>query len=110
MEINAINIANEALKEKLKKRSDQLKENEAEVNKHADEIRKATKLITPKSTKALWKAYNDKPNDKLKAMVEAFVGILLNRSNVTYEEVKVSKHSIHPSITPHLKLIFIFTL
>ena len=84
MEINAINIATAALKEKLKKRSDQLKENEGHVKKQQDELRKVVKNITVKSTKSLWKAYNDKPNDRLKAMVEAFVGMLLNKTNVTH--------------------------
>jgi len=64
-----------------------LKENEAQVKKHTDEVRRATKLITPKTAKTLWKVYNDKPNDKIRQMVEAFIGILLNKSNVNQEDV-----------------------
>lgn len=91
MELNAINIAKATLTEKLKKRETQLRENEGHVKKQQDEIRKISKLIKPKEAKALFKAYSQtNPTDKVKYLAEAFVGLLLYQTNVTFEEVQAT--------------------
>lgn len=68
-----------------------MRDNEAHVKKQTDEIRKIQKEINPKSAKALYKAYNtDKPNDKIKQLTEAFVGMMLNKANVSHEDVETN--------------------
>ncbi len=90
MELNAINISKSTDNEKLKKRESQLRDNEGHVKKQEDEIGKIRKEIKPKEAKALYKAYDQThPNDKIKQLTEAFVGLLLYKDQVTHEEVKV---------------------
>lgn len=89
MEVNAINIAQKAIADKTKKRTNQLREVESKVKAREEELKKIQKELDVKKVKNLYKAYNTNTSDKVKQLVEALVGVLKNKTNVSIQDVDV---------------------
>lgn len=77
------------MKNKLKKRQDQLSQAEGMVKKQKDELRRIQKEINPKLVKKLYKLLEKKTPEKITTMLEALVGLLRNSENCSPKDVEV---------------------
>ena len=87
LELQGLDTAIKAQGEKERKREQQYQQSEAQVKKQKEEMRAIIKNIDKKLVKKLHSTLQKKPQEKVKQMAEAFVGVLENQENPSMQTV-----------------------
>lgn len=79
IEVSGLEIAQEALKAKTKKRKAQLHESELEVKTIREKLNEIQKRVTPETIKNLNKQIQKTDTPKLNQMLQSFTALVLNK-------------------------------
>lgn len=88
-EVQGLDVAIAALKEKIKKREDQRNTAEGNVKRQKDELKRISKEITPKLVKQLFNLFEKKSPEKICRMMEAFIGLIRNSEACNNKDVEL---------------------
>lgn len=95
IEVSGLEIAQEALKAKLKKRKGQLHDSELEVKTIREKLNEIQKRVTPDTIKNLNKQIQNSDTPKLTQMLQSFTALVLNKMDPSKDDIlrTIQSHS-----------------
>jgi len=88
IEVSGLEIAQEALKAKIKKRTGQQHESELQVKTIREKLNEIQKRVTPEAIKNLNKLLEKQDVAKLYTMLESFTGLIMNSKSPSPHDIK----------------------